>query len=101
MKQRFFTRAAFPIAMVVGGTVLLILLLQTLNRAGRPQGNDFTSYLLAADAFWHGRNPFLEVIPFPYIYPLTFCVLLYPFRFLPNDLAVVIWFLISVFSMAY
>ncbi len=67
--------------------VVIFLLVQTLGRANRVEGYDFTSYLLASRAFWHGLNPYLVSTDFPFIYPLPVCVLVYPLTLIPYNTA--------------
>ncbi|HET6400260.1 MAG TPA: glycosyltransferase family 87 protein [Candidatus Kapabacteria bacterium] len=89
------------IVLSIGAGVLLLLLVQTIEKAYRPQGYDFTSYLLATKAFWHGENPYLTLTSFPFIYPLVVCVLLYPIAMLPYAASIVLWFALSVAALAY
>jgi hypothetical protein len=76
--------------------VILVLLFQTLRKAYRPQGYDFTSYLLSAQALLEKRNPYLVETHFPYIYPLFLAFVVSPLTILPYGVASVFWFLLSV-----
>jgi uncharacterized membrane protein len=98
---RFLRTHVSGLAQLLSVAVSLILLAQSLHSAGRPQGNDFTSYLGAANAFWNGRNPFIEALPFHYIYPLTLCVLIRPLGLIYQNISVIIWFVLSIASMFY
>jgi alpha-1,2-mannosyltransferase len=80
---------------IVGGILLVlaaVMLVQTLGKAHRPGGYDFTSYLQSASALAHGTDPYRTPTPFPYIYPLFLAFVLIPLTALPYDAAVVIWF---------
>ena len=83
-------------AMCVITIMTLVLFVQMLGKACRPQGYDFTAYLLAAEAVWTGGNPYELDMPFPYIYPLTLSTLLIPLTVIPYWLANVIWFVIGL-----
>lgn len=65
----------------------------------RPDGNDFTSYLLASRTLWSGANAYATVTPFPYIYPLFLCVALWPLAHVPYGLAVASWYALSVAAL--
>jgi len=90
--DRFANRNLRLVALAVFGIVAAVLLVQTLHKASRPGGYDFTSYLLSARALWHGANPYLTDTPFPYIYPLTLAFSLGPVALLPARAAEVLWF---------
>lgn len=96
-RRTLYARIAYSVA----GIVLIVLLIQTFSRALRPEGNDFTSYLAAARAFWSGQNPYTASIPFPFLYPLTFCVVLYPLLVLQISISVAVWFTISIAALAW
>jgi alpha-1,2-mannosyltransferase len=82
-------------------TVLTIVLgVQTWGKAMRVNGNDLTGYLLASRALWHGSNPYTIDSPFPFIYPMFLCVLLWPLTLIPYGAAVLVWFVIAVASFA-
>ena len=76
--------------------IVLILFIQMLVRALRGDVNDFTSYLLSADALFKGNNPYETGIPFHYIYPLFPAFLLIPFSLIPSWIAGTVWFLLNV-----
>jgi len=73
---------------------------QAWTRAMRASGNDLTTYLAAARAFWDGLNPYLVNAPFPFIYPLFLCVAIWPFALLPYGVAVGAWYLLAVLALA-
>lgn len=81
--------------------ILLVLMLgQTYHRAWRiPDGNDFTLYLEASETFFAGQNPYKTDSVFIYIYPLFFCITIYPLTLLNYELAVFIWFAIGFLSL--
>jgi len=72
-----------------------------LVRALRGDVNDFTSYLLSADALLKGNNPYETGIPFHYIYPLFPAFLLIPFSLIPSWIAGTVWFLLNVTFFTY
>jgi alpha-1,2-mannosyltransferase len=85
---------------VLAAIVCTILALQTLNRAWRPDGIDFTSYLMSARALWEGRSPYGLDTPWPYVYPMLLALLLTPLIALPYTAAVLAWFVVSVAALA-
>lgn len=87
-------------ATVVAAAVVLIFLFQALRRAHRPDGNDFTSYLLSARALLEGTDPYATGSRFSYLYPLTLAFFLLPLLAVPYSLAVVVWFALNVLAIA-
>ena len=89
---------------LTAGLVLAILFvvfaLQTWTRATRINGNDLTTYLTAARAFWAGGNPYLVDAPFPFIYPLFLCVAIWPLAQLPYGAAIAAWYLLAILALA-
>ncbi len=83
------------------GLVILVLLVQDFRKAYRDQGNDFTSYLLSAEALLEGENPYLTESEFTFIYPLFFALLLTPLTVIPYWLAIFIWFGINVAALFF
>ena len=83
------------------GLVILLLLVQDYRKAYRDQGNDFTSYLLSAEALLEGENPYLTESEFTFIYPLFFALLLTPLTVIPYWLAIFIWFGINVAALFF
>lgn len=81
--------------------IVLILFTQMFVRALRGDVNDFTSYLLSADALLKGNNPYETGIPFHYIYPLFPAFLLIPFSLIPSWFAGTVWFLLNVTLFTY
>jgi alpha-1,2-mannosyltransferase len=73
---------------------------QTWGRAMRANGNDLTTYLTAARAFWEGGNPYLVDAAFPFIYPLFLCVAIWPLALLPYGIAVAAWYLLAAVALA-
>jgi hypothetical protein len=84
------------LAAIVG----VVLAIQTLNRAWRPDGIDFTSYLMSARALWEGRSPYGLETPWPYVYPMLLAFLLIPLVALPYTGAVLAWFGVSLAALA-
>jgi hypothetical protein len=80
--------------------VCVVLAVQTLNRAWRPDGIDFTSYLMSARALWEGRSPYGLVTPWPYVYPMLLALVLIPLVALPYTAAVLAWFATNVAALA-
>jgi alpha-1,2-mannosyltransferase len=76
--------------------LLGVLVVQGFRMAYRVEGNDFTSYLLAARALWAGDNPYQVAMPFPYLYPLFLAFVLIPLTFVPYWLASTAWIFLSV-----
>lgn len=96
----FSNRRWVKIAAVVLLSVLLIVfLIQTYNKAYRDVGNDFTSYLLSAQAILNGESPFETDTPFTYYYPMFFAFAMIPFSLLPYWLSNLLWYLINVASL--
>ena len=75
--------------------LIVLFLVQTLQRASRVEGYDFTSYLLSAQGLLHGGNPYDTASPFVYVYPLFLAFILIPLTVIPYGLACVIWFSLS------
>ena len=83
------------IALVVLAAVFAVFAAQTVGKASRAGGNDFTSYLLASRALWQGENPYTTATAFPFIYPLFLCVVLAPFTWLPYPVSAALWYVLS------
>lgn len=81
--------------------IFLVLSFQTYNKANRPDGYDFKSYLISSKALWEGSNPYVTGSSFPYIYPLFLTVLLIPLTQISYNISVYIWFIINVVSLIY
>jgi Glycosyltransferase family 87 len=77
----------------------VVLAVQTLNRARRPDGIDFTSYLMSAQALWEGRSPYGLDTPWPYVYPMLLAFLLIPLVALPYAAAALAWFAASLAAL--
>jgi hypothetical protein len=80
-------------------SVIVIFCIQMYSKAYRPDGNDFTSYLLSAKALLNGGNPYDTGSPFVYIYPLFLAFVLIPLSFLPYGLAVLLWYLLNLSAL--
>ena len=93
------SRLARTVAVVLWGVSVVALALQTLHKAHRRHGNDFTMYLNAAGALLDGRNPYTLGGTLPYMYPLFLAAVLAPLTAVPPDLATLAWFLLSVASL--
>ncbi|MCE5302947.1 MAG: DUF2029 domain-containing protein [Planctomycetaceae bacterium] len=91
--RRLRCRPAWALAILAA--LLAVLLLQTYRQANRPEGYDLTSYLLSADALWHGDNPYQTDTRYPYIYPLFFAMTMIPLAMVPYGLANFVWFALS------
>lgn len=85
---------------VVAAIVCVVLAVQTLSRALRPDGIDFTSYLMSAQALWEGRNPYGLGTPWPYVYPMLLAFVLIPLLALPYTAAVLAWFVASLAALS-
>ncbi len=77
-----------------------VLLVHSFRMAYLPEGNDFTSYLRAAQALWNGQDPYRIDMPFPYLYPLFLAFVLIPFTWIPYWLANVFWLGLCAASLA-
>ncbi|HEX2444336.1 MAG TPA: glycosyltransferase family 87 protein [Vicinamibacterales bacterium] len=100
--QKPLERPAVRRAAAVALALLIILFAyQTWRKAHRPDGNDLTSYLLAARALTSGANPYEVPTPFPYIYPLFPLIAVIPLSLLPYGAAVLIWFGLSAAALAW
>ncbi len=89
------------ISIFISILIVLILFTQLLIRTLRGDSNDFTSYLLSADALLKGNNPYETGISFHYIYPLFPAFLLIPFSLIPSWFASTVWFLLNVTFFTY
>ena len=98
--EQISSSKAFRLALAVIITVTLVFFAQTIGKAYRSEGNDFSAYLLAAEALWAGGNPYQLEMVFPYIYPLTLATILIPLAVVPYWFAITIWFVIGVVSLS-
>lgn len=89
------------IVAAVIGVVFFVLLMQTYRQANRPEGYDFTSYLLSAKALWTGGDPYHTGTKFEYIYPLFLAFLVVPLSAIPYWLANLIWFCLGAGSFLF
>lgn len=94
-------RVVATILVAAWGVSLIVLLLQTIHKAGRPQGSDLAAYLAAARALLTGHDPYVTQGRFYYMYPLPVAFLAIPLTFLPWTLAVTLWFLVSVGALVW
>ena len=81
------------------GVSVVALVLGALHKAHRVHGNDLTMYLDAAQALIAGQNPYAIGGTLPYMYPLFLAAALGPLTVVPRDVAIVVWFLVSVASL--
>lgn len=79
----------------------ILLLFQSYRKAYRPIGYDLSSYLLSAEAFLNGANPYQTNTVFPFIYPLFLCVVLVPLSLLPYWLSVFLWFAANLAALFF
>lgn len=70
-------------------------------RAHRAGGIDLTTYLEAARAVQRGQDPYALPLPFPYLYPPFVAFALIPLAHAPADLALLVWFSVSVAAIAW
>jgi hypothetical protein len=99
-KVKFWSEEKTVVLLRVLLSVLaVILLVQTLHKAFRAEGYDFTPRLEAAKALVAGIDPYKIPTPFPLTYPLFICVLLLPLAWLPYGLANFIWFGVNAVSL--
>jgi Glycosyltransferase family 87 len=80
-------------------TSIVVLLLQTFHKAGRPHGTDLSAYLFGSHELVAGRNPYTVDVHFPYVYPLLLAFLLVPATWLPYGVAVFLWFVLALVSL--
>jgi len=90
-------RERTALCLMLGAVVFLLF--QTFQKAYRPIGYDFTSYLLSAEALWNGRNPYHTNTGFAYIYPLFLAFVLIPLTAVPYWLSNLLWFGLSIFCL--
>lgn len=88
-------------ALVIAGLLAVIFLVQTIGKAYRPQGYDFTTYLLSARALAAGQSPYGTAATFPYIYPMFPAMAFIPLAFAPYWLANVVWYAASVGALVW
>jgi hypothetical protein len=94
-----FSDKGFVFACTVILLISSIFFLQTFGKAYRENGYDFTSFLLSSKAFFAGTNPYQTGSPFPFIYPLFLCVLLFPLASLPYWFSNAVWFSLNVSAL--
>ena len=100
--RKFHVKRILGTALVAAwGISLVVVLLQTLHKASRPQGSDLMAYLGAARALLAGQDPYVITGRFYYMYPLPLAVLTIPLTFLPWKVAVTLWFLASVAALMW
>lgn len=88
------------IAIALLAALAAVFAIQMWGRAVRANGNDLTTYLVAARDFWRGANPYAADAPFPFIYPLFLCVAVWPLLQVPYGLAVSVWYGMSIGALA-
>jgi alpha-1,2-mannosyltransferase len=88
-------RNAQYVTLTLIATLIIVFLYQNYSKAYKPNGTDFTSYLLSADALKNGESPYEPVTPFKYIYPMFLAMALIPMTFLPKWLVHGLWSLIN------
>ena len=79
----------------------MVLFAQTWTRAHRAGGIDLTTYLAAARAVEQGQSPYSLPLAFPYVYPPFLAFALIPLSHLPDDVALAIWFGLSVAAIVW
>ena len=95
----FFSSRGLTLSISLSLLILLIYLIQMFGKAYRENGYDFTSYLLSSKAFFAGTNPYQTGSPFPFIYPLFLCVVLFPLASLPYWFSNAVWFSLNVSAL--
>jgi hypothetical protein len=95
----FFSRRGLTLSLSLSLLILLIYLIQMYGKAYRENGYDFTSYLLSSEAFFAGTNHYQTGGPFPFIYPLFLCVVLFPLASLPYWFSNAVWFSLNVSAL--
>ncbi len=88
-------RNAQYVTLALIATLIIVFLYQNYSKAYKPNGTDFTSYLLSADALKNGESPYEPVTPFKYIYPMFLAMALIPITFLPKWMVHGLWSLIN------
>lgn len=101
IKVYFSSKKLQVVALTLIALVMLVLLVQDYRKAYRDQGNDFTSYLLSAEALLEGENPYFTKSEFTFIYPLFLAILLSPLTVIPYWLAIFIWFGINLAALFF
>ncbi len=100
MRKRSLSTNKVEITLLFAAIIIFILLfIQTYHSAVRENGNDFTSFLISSKTMLNGGNPYYTSNKFPYVYPLTFALLLIPLTFLPYWLSVTLWYLLNLFCL--
>lgn len=93
------SRQGAILAFLVLVVICSVFLVQTYSKAYRDHGNDYTSYLLSAQALRDGGNPYHTGSPFTFVYTLFLCVVLLPLAMVPYWLSVLLWFLGSLAAL--
>jgi hypothetical protein len=81
--------------------ILIVFLIQAFGKAYRENGYDFTSYMMSSKAFFSGSNPYQTASPFPFIYPLFACIVIFPFALLPYWLSNLLWFVVNSLALYF
>ncbi len=82
----------------------IFLLIQTYGKIYRPEGNDFTNYLLASKLVLQGKSPYMiqGESPFAaYPYPLFLAFIMIPLTVWPLWAAGFLWFTLNLFALFY
>lgn len=93
------SRYTYKISIILLFLLVVGLFIQTMGKALRPDGYDFTTYYLSARALIEGTNPYQNSSIFPYIYPLSFAFFITPLALFSHETASVIWFLLSILAL--
>lgn len=93
------SRYTYKISIILLCLLVIELFIQTMGKALRPHGYDFTTYYLSARALIEGTNPYQNPSIFPYIYPLSFAFFITPLALFSHETASAIWFLLSILAL--
>ncbi|MEW6238749.1 MAG: glycosyltransferase family 87 protein [Candidatus Omnitrophota bacterium] len=99
-----FPRWAASVSILLLTALTIVLLTQTLHKANRPQGNDFTNYLIAANHIYQGEDPYEIGSDRPFFvcpYPMFLPFVMMPFLFLPLPYSCAMWFAANLFAFFF
>lgn len=100
-RSKFYHKHLSYTILIACISIIILIIIQTYNRALRPIGNDFTCYLISSEDFFNDKNPYTTNSAFRFIYPQFFDIIMYPFTIVHYNIAVFLWILLNYLSLFF